>query len=75
MLPYGIRSVWSRPLFASEGKVLGTFAILYRESRNLDTADLQLIENASHITGIPLASDEPRMFFRVVSLCSAVMAN
>ena len=31
MSPYGIRAVWSRPLFTREGKVLGTFAILYRE--------------------------------------------
>ena len=54
MLPYGIRSVWSRPLFTSDGKVLGTFAILYRESRSPDPADLQLIENASHITGIAI---------------------
>jgi formate hydrogenlyase transcriptional activator len=54
MLPYEIRSVWSRPLFTGEGKVLGTFAILYRESRNPDTEDLQLIENASHITGIAI---------------------
>jgi formate hydrogenlyase transcriptional activator len=54
MSPYGIRSVWSRPLFTSEGKVLGTFAILYRESRSPDSADLQLIENASHIAGIAI---------------------
>src|SRR5262245_48087813 len=54
VLPYGIRSVWSRPLFTNEGKVLGTFAILYREARSPDTADLQLIENASHITGIAI---------------------
>jgi formate hydrogenlyase transcriptional activator len=54
MLPYGIRSVWSRPLFTSEGKVLGTFAILYREARSPDATDLQLIENASHITGIAI---------------------
>jgi formate hydrogenlyase transcriptional activator len=54
MLPYGIRSVWSRPVFTSEGKVLGTFAILYRETRSPDAADLQLIENASHITGIAI---------------------
>src|SRR5208282_4471089 len=26
MSPYGIRSVWSRPLFTSEGKALGTFS-------------------------------------------------
>ncbi len=54
MLPYGIRSVWSRPLFTSEGKVLGTFAILYREARSPDATDLRLIENASHITGIAI---------------------
>jgi formate hydrogenlyase transcriptional activator len=54
MAPYGIRAVWSRPLFSSEGKVLGTFAILYREARNPDRNDLQLIERASHITGIAI---------------------
>ena len=54
MLPYGIRSVWSRPLFTSEGKALGTFAILYREVAHPGRTDLQLIENASHITGIAI---------------------
>jgi formate hydrogenlyase transcriptional activator len=54
MLPYGIRSVWSRPLFTSEGKALGTFSINYRESRSPSANDLQLIENASHITGIAI---------------------
>jgi formate hydrogenlyase transcriptional activator len=52
--PYGIRSVWSRPLFTSEGKLLGTFAIHYREVRSPDDADLQLIENASQIAGIAI---------------------
>jgi formate hydrogenlyase transcriptional activator len=52
--PYGIRSVWSRPLFASEGKALGTFAVLYREARSPGANDLQLIENASYITGIAI---------------------
>src|SRR5215831_20194405 len=51
LLPYGIRSVWSRPLFTSEGKVLGTFSINYREPRSPSAKDLQLIEDASHITG------------------------
>jgi len=54
MLPYGIRSVWSRPLFTSEGKALGTFSINYRELRSPDAKELQLIENASHITGIAI---------------------
>lgn len=54
MLPYGIRAVWSRPLFAREGKVLGTFAILYREVRSPSSNDRQLIENAGHIAGIAI---------------------
>ncbi len=54
VLPYGIRSVWSRPLFTSEGKALGTFSINYREPRSPGANDLQLIENASHITGIAI---------------------
>ncbi len=54
MLPYGIRSVWSRPLFTSEGKALGTFSLNYREPRRPDVDDLRLIENASHITGIAI---------------------
>jgi formate hydrogenlyase transcriptional activator len=54
MRPFGIRSVWSRPLFTSDGKVLGTFAVLYRESREPDAKDLDLIENAGHIAGIAI---------------------
>src|SRR5579863_7884922 len=54
VLPYGIRAVWSRPLFTRDGKVLGTFAIHYREVRSPDALDLALIENASHIAGIAI---------------------
>ena len=54
MSPFGIRSVWSRPLFTSGGKVLGTFAILYREPRAPGATELRLIENAAHITGIAI---------------------
>jgi formate hydrogenlyase transcriptional activator len=52
--PYGIRAVWSRPMFTTEGKLLGTFAIHYREARSPGDADLQLIENASRIAGIAI---------------------
>ena len=54
VLAFGIRAVWSRPLFTRDGKVLGTFAIHYREVRNPDAVDLALIENASHIAGIAI---------------------
>jgi len=54
LLPFGIRAVWSQPLFTSEGTVLGTFAIHYREARSPDAIDLELIENFSHIAGIAI---------------------
>jgi formate hydrogenlyase transcriptional activator len=54
LLPFGIRAVWSRPLFTSEENVLGTFAIHYREARSPDAIDLELIENFSHIAGIAI---------------------
>jgi formate hydrogenlyase transcriptional activator len=41
-------------LFTNDGKVLGTFAIHYRESRRPEAIDLQLIESASHIAGIAI---------------------
>lgn len=53
-LPFGIRAVWSRPLFTKDGRVVGTFAILYREVRSPSPADLQLIESAGHIAGIAI---------------------
>jgi formate hydrogenlyase transcriptional activator len=54
LLPFGIRAVWSRPLFTNDGKILGTFAIHYREARSPGAIDLQLIESASHIAGIAI---------------------
>jgi formate hydrogenlyase transcriptional activator len=47
-----------------KGKVLGTFAVLYREVRNPDAIDLQLIENASHIAGIAIERHIDQQAFR-----------
>jgi len=54
MSPFGIRSVWSRPLFTNDGKILGTFAILHREVRSPDASEVELIEHASQIAGIAI---------------------
>src|SRR5262249_6774392 len=32
-LPHGLRACWSTPVFDSEGRVLGTFAIYHREPK------------------------------------------
>jgi formate hydrogenlyase transcriptional activator len=54
LLPFGLRAVWSQPLFKSDDKILGTFAIHYREVRSPTAADRQLIENAGHLARVAI---------------------
>src|SRR3984957_2182472 len=54
LMPFGIRAVWSKPLFTNEGQVLGTFAIHYREVRSPRAVDLRLTGSPSHIAGIAI---------------------
>ena len=51
---FGLRACWSAPVFATDGKVLGTFAMYYREPRSPTDADLELIERAAHIASIAI---------------------
>jgi PAS domain S-box-containing protein len=44
-------------MLSHEDRVLGTFAIYYRETRVPDTQQLQLIERASHLAGIAIERD------------------
>jgi len=52
--PYGLRACWSFPIRATEGHVLGTFAVYYREPRAPDTSSRELIERAAHVAGIAI---------------------
>jgi PAS domain S-box-containing protein len=53
-LPHGLRACWSAPILSSEGKVLGTFAIYYREPRTPTTPQLEIIEQITHLASIAL---------------------
>ena len=53
MLP-GLRACWSTPIFSSQGKVLGSFAMYYREVRGPSLAETHLIDLAIHIAGIAI---------------------
>jgi diguanylate cyclase (GGDEF)-like protein/PAS domain S-box-containing protein len=57
-LPFGLRACWSTPVFGSDGRVLGTFAVYYREPRVPDAAELDSIDRMLPITAIALESDE-----------------
>jgi PAS domain S-box-containing protein len=51
---FGLRACWSTPVFASDGRVLGTFALYYREPKSPDREVLELLARATHIAGIAI---------------------
>jgi len=53
-LPYGLRACWSTPIMSRAGKVLGTFAVYYREPRQPGTDHVYMIECATHLAGIAI---------------------
>jgi PAS domain S-box-containing protein len=53
-LNHGLRACWSQPILSNHGKLLGTFAIYYREPRRPSLKDLQLVETAAHLAGIAI---------------------
>jgi PAS domain S-box-containing protein len=50
----GLRACWSTPIFSGSGKVLGSFAMYYREPRTPSGTEAQLAEVATHIAGIAI---------------------
>jgi PAS domain S-box-containing protein len=52
--PYGLRSCWSTPILAHSGKVLGSFAMYYREPRSPSPAETRALEMATHLAGIAI---------------------
>ena len=51
-LAHGLRACWSTPIRSSAGKVLGTFAIYYREPRTPTALDHSLIRQIVHLASI-----------------------
>lgn len=53
-LGHGLRTCYSSPIFASDGQVLGSFGMYYREPHDPRPADTRLIETATHLAGIAI---------------------
>jgi len=51
-LPFGLRACWSTPLHASNGRVIGSFAMYYDEPRAPTARELELADVASHLCGL-----------------------
>jgi PAS domain S-box-containing protein len=52
--PYGFRACWSTPILAHSGKLLGSFAMYYREPRSPSPAETRALEMATHLAGIAI---------------------
>jgi len=53
-LPHSLRACWSTPIFSSQGKVIATFAMYYRESRRPSPRDQQIVEQITHLAGVAI---------------------
>ncbi|MEG9435705.1 PAS domain S-box protein [Edaphobacter sp. HDX4] len=53
-LPHSLRACWSTPVFSSQGKVIATFAMYYREPRSPSTHDQEIIEQITHLAGVAI---------------------
>jgi PAS domain S-box-containing protein len=63
-LPHGLRACWSTPIASQDGKVLGTFAVYYREPRTPDAEHVQVVAHATHLAGIAIEHDRAKAELR-----------
>jgi diguanylate cyclase (GGDEF)-like protein/PAS domain S-box-containing protein len=49
-----LRACWSTPFFATDGVLLGTFALYYREPHEYAENDIDLVELATHLAGLAI---------------------
>src|SRR5205823_4816105 len=53
-LAHSLRACWSTPIFSAEGKVIGTFAMYYREPRSPSQRDQEIIAQITHLAGVAI---------------------
>jgi PAS domain S-box-containing protein len=63
-LPHGLRACWSTPIASQDGRILGTFAIYYREPRTPGAEHQQLIAHVTHLAGIAIEQDRAKAELR-----------
>jgi PAS domain S-box-containing protein len=51
---HSLRACWSTPIFSSERRVIGTFAMYYRESRSPTSREQETIKHITHLAGIAI---------------------
>jgi signal transduction histidine kinase len=63
-LAHGLRACWSTPILSSDGRVLGTFAIYYREPRIPTPYEQNIVEQITHLASIALEREQAETALR-----------
>jgi len=53
-LAHSLRACWSTPIFSSEGNVIGTFAMYYREPRSPSPREQDAIRHITYLAGVAI---------------------
>src|SRR3977135_4359340 len=53
-LPHSLCACWSTPVFSSQGKVIATFAMYYREPRRPTQRDQEIIDQITYLAGVAI---------------------
>jgi len=53
-LLHALRACWSTPILSSDGAVIATFAMYYREPRSPSARDQSIIEQITHLAGVAI---------------------
>jgi PAS domain S-box-containing protein len=53
-LTHSLRACWSTPIFSSEGKVIGTFAMYYSEPRSPSHPEQDTIKHITYLAGVAI---------------------
>jgi PAS domain S-box-containing protein len=53
-LTHSLHACWSTPIFSSQGKVIATFAMYYREPRSPSSLEQDTIKHITHLAGVAI---------------------
>lgn len=70
----GLKACWSQPILSSSKKILGTFAMYYKEVRQPSDEDLNFISSTAYLVGIAIESHKTEAE-RKAALYKAEQAN
>ncbi|HVI00817.1 MAG TPA: PAS domain S-box protein [Enhygromyxa sp.] len=74
-LPHGLRACWSTPIVSVNKRVLGTFAMYYKEVRGPKPIEIHWVERATHISSIAIERAKSEKKARLHSLVHDQIAD